>query len=107
MLHLTLSNLASFNSVQSRSTEPLQLIFADLWGPSHVNSTQGSTYYLSILDDFSQFPWIFPLSSKSAALPVFIKFKTFIEKHLQKSIKVVQTDWGGEFRSFSSLLNTS
>ena len=51
--------------------------------------------------------WIFPLSSKSDALTLFAKFKIFIEKHLQKSIKTVQTEWGGEFRSFSSLLNNS
>ena len=38
---------------------------------------------------------------------MFVKFNIFIEKHLQKSIKTVQTDWGGEFRSFSSLLNNS
>ena len=81
-----------FNSVQTKTTEPLQLLYADLWGPSHVTSTQGYVYYLSILDDFSRFTWIFPLSSKSDALTIFAKFKTFIEKQLQKSIKVVQTD---------------
>ena len=38
---------------------------------------------------------------------MFKNFKTFIEKHLQLAIKTVQTDWGREFRSFSSLLTTS
>ncbi|KAH9684881.1 retrovirus-related pol polyprotein from transposon RE1 [Citrus sinensis] len=98
------NHMLHFNSVQTKTIEPLQLLYANLWGPSHVTSTQGYVYYLSILDDFSRFTWIFPLSSKSDALTVFAKFKTFIEKQLQKSIKVVQTDWGGEFRSFSSLL---
>ena len=96
-----------FNYVQTTSTAPLQLLYADLWGPSHVVSSQGYTYYMSILDDFSRFTWIFPLSAESDALPVFVSFKIFIEKHLQRSIKIVQTDWGGEFRSFFSLLNNS
>ena len=60
---------------------------------------------MSILDNFSIFTWIFLLRAKSDALPVFVSFKNFIEKHLQRNIKVVQTDWGGEFKSFSSLLN--
>ena len=96
-----------FNSVKTISTTLLQLLYADLWGPSHVVSSQGYTYYMSILDDFSTFTWIFPLSAKSNVLPVFVSFKNFIEKHLQRNIKVVQTYWGGEFKSFSSLLNNS
>ncbi|KAK9184805.1 hypothetical protein WN943_025156 [Citrus x changshan-huyou] len=101
------NHMLHFDSVETKTSAPLQLIYADLWGPSHVCSTQGYTYYLSILDDYSRFTWIFPLSAKSDALEVFKNFKTFIEKHLQLAIKTVQTDWGREFRSFSSLLTTS
>ena len=93
-----------FDSVETKTLAPLQLIYADLWGPSHVCSTQGYNYYLSILDDYSRFTWIFPLSAKSDALEVFTNFKIFIEKHLQLPIKTVQTDWGEEFITFSSLL---
>lgn len=62
---------------------------------------------MSILDDYSIFTWIFPLTTKSYALPVFTTFKTFIEQHLNRKIKTVQTGWGGEFRSFSSLILSS
>lgn len=99
------SHLLHFDSVPTKTVEPLQLLYADLWGPSHVTSTQGYSYYLSILDDFSRFTWIFPLTAKSDALQVFINFKNFIEKHLHRHIKTVQTDWGGEFRSFSIYLD--
>ena len=101
------NHMLHFNYVQTTSTTLLQLLYADLCGPSHIVSSQGYTYYMSILDDFNRFTWIFPLSAKSDALPVFSSFKNFIGKHLQRSIKVVQTDWGGEFRSFSSILNNS
>ena len=94
------NHMLHFNFVQTKSTKPLQLLYADLWGPSHVTSTQGYAYYLSILDDFSRFTWIFSLNSNSNALTVFVKFKTFIEKHLQKNIKTVQTNWGGNSDHF-------
>lgn len=71
-----------FDSVEAKTSAPLQVIYADLWGPSHVCSTQGYNYYLSILDDYSRFTRIFPLSAKSDALEVFTNFKIFIEKHL-------------------------
>ncbi|KAH9680638.1 retrovirus-related pol polyprotein from transposon RE1 [Citrus sinensis] len=101
------NHMLHFNSVETKTTLPLQLIYADLWGPSHTFSTQGYKYYLSILDDFSRFTWIFPLSAKSDAIEVFSNFKLFIENHLQLKIKTVQTDWGGEFRTFTSLLKAS
>ena len=97
-------HLLHFDSVPTQTTESPQLLYVDLWGLSHVTSTQGYSYYLSILDDFSKFTWIFPLNTKFDALQVFITFKSFIEKHLYKHIKTIQTDWGGEFRSFSTYL---
>lgn len=81
-----------FNSVEIKTIALLQLIYANLWGPSHISSTKGYNYYISILDDFSRFTWIFPLSAKSDALKVFSNFKLFIEKHLQHQIKIDQTD---------------
>ena len=101
------SHLLHFDSVATKTTEPLQLLYADLWGPSHVTSTQDYSYYLSILDDFSRFTWIFPLAAKSDALQVFQTFKSFIEKFLNRNIKTVQTNWGCEFRSFSTYIAQS
>ena len=42
------SHLLHFGSVPTKTTTPLQLIYADLWGLSHVASTQSYLYYLSI-----------------------------------------------------------
>jgi len=45
---------------------PLELIFTDLWGPSHVTSYAGYTYYVFFIDAFSRYrccqmamPWWF------------------------------------------------
>ena len=63
------SHLLHFGSIPTKTIVLLQLIYADLWRLSHVASTQGYIYYLSILDDFSIFTWIFPF------LPNLMHFK--------------------------------
>lgn len=83
---------------------PLELVYCDLWGPSPQPSTQGFTYYISFVDAFSKFTWLYLLKSKAEALGVFKQFKSLVELQLGFSIKAVQTDWGGEFRPFNKFL---
>ncbi|KAL3838972.1 hypothetical protein ACJIZ3_023563 [Penstemon smallii] len=87
-----------------RSSAPLQLLFADVWGPSPVLSRGGYKYYLSIVDDFSRFCWCFPLKCKSDVVDTFLLFKKNIEILLNAKICALQSDWGGEFRSLQKVL---
>lgn len=48
--------------------------------------------------------WIYFLKRKSEAFAAFVKFKAMVELQLGTKIKVIQSDWGGEFRAFSTLL---
>lgn len=57
------------------SNTPLQLVHSDVWGPSPVTSVSGFRYYVSLVDDFSKYTWIFPLVSKS---DVSIVVKMFV-----------------------------
>ncbi|KAH9744520.1 retrovirus-related pol polyprotein from transposon RE1 [Citrus sinensis] len=93
-------HMQHFPSIETSTTQPLELLHADLWGPAPISSSQGYHYYLSIIDDYTRFTWIFPLTAKSNTLSVFTNFKNMIENSLEKKIKCLQTDWGGEFRSF-------
>lgn len=95
-----------FKLSDSKATSPLQLIHTDLRGPSPVQSNSRYQYYIQFLDDFSRYSWIYPLKNKSEAFPIFLQFKKLVEKQLEKSIKVVQSDWGGEYRSFANFLQT-
>ena len=44
----------------SVSTAPLQLIFSDVWGPAPTSIGRFS-YYVSFIDDYSKFTWIYLL----------------------------------------------
>ena len=60
---------------------------------------------MRFVDDFSRFTWIFPLKTKDETLVVFRIFKKQIEKQLDRFIKCIQSDWGGEYRSFINFLH--
>jgi histone deacetylase 1/2 len=64
----------------------------------------GYSYYISFVDAFSKFTWIYLLKSKFDALIVFKQFKAMVELQLGHPLKVLHTDWGGEFRPFTTYL---
>lgn len=85
-------------------SHPLELIFCDLWGPAPMVSSMGYKYYISFVDAFSRYTWIYFLKVKSDALSIFTQFQKLVENQFNCKIKAVQSDWGGEFRPFSQYL---
>lgn len=85
--------------------QPFELVVCDLWGPAPIQSLGGYTYFLTCIDAYSRFVWVFPLRLKSDTLTQFVQFKTMVELQFNCKIKVVQSDGGGEFRSFPKYLN--
>ncbi|KAH9800494.1 retrovirus-related pol polyprotein from transposon RE1 [Citrus sinensis] len=88
-LSVAYSKSVDYNILHKRmdttTIQPLELLHADLWGPAPLLSSQGYHYYLSILDDFTRFTWIFTLVTKSQALQTFIEFQHMIEKYQSTS----------------------
>ena len=56
-------------------------------------------YYLLIVDDFSRYSWIFPMKQKSEVFGIFVQFKSKVENMLNCTIKTIQCDEGGEYKS--------
>jgi histone deacetylase 1/2 len=52
------------------STMPLELIHSNVWGPA-IASSGGFKYYVSLIDDYSRFCWIYLLKHKSDVEQVF------------------------------------
>jgi hypothetical protein len=94
-----------FPSSSTRVTSPLQLIFSDVWGPAPVYSRNGFRYYVSFLDAFSRYTWVYPISCKSDVLSIFKKFQVYVERYFESKIKALQSDWGGEYRSLNKYLS--
>ena len=62
----------------SVSTKPLQLIFSDVWGPAPT-SVGRHQYYVSFIDDFSKYTWIYLLKKCSDVFQVFHNFQARVE----------------------------
>lgn len=65
-----------FYSTGIKTKSPLELVHTDLWGPTPLSSLNGYRYYISFVDDYSRYCWIFPLTLKSEALDTFKFFQT-------------------------------
>jgi hypothetical protein len=90
----------------SMSTGRLDLLFMDVWGPAPLYSYNNKRYFLCVVDDFSHYSWVFPLTCKSNVITMFTNFKRLVENLFGHSIKSVQTNVGGEFLHVQKLLKS-
>jgi histone deacetylase 1/2 len=90
------SHQLSYTASERISTMPLELIHSDVLGPS-IASSGGYKYYVSFIDDYSRFCWIYLLKHMSDVEQVFYAFQAHVERLLDGKIKAVQSDWGGEY----------
>lgn len=93
----------------SRSTpykDPLSLVFADIWDPAPLLSSQGFRYNVNFVDAKSNFNWAFPLQYKSQVEETFKKFKRLVEAQCGYSIKSFQSDNALEFKKMAPMLES-
>ncbi|KAJ9550796.1 hypothetical protein OSB04_014841 [Centaurea solstitialis] len=95
-----------FSISLSRAAAPFDLVYMDVWGPSPKFSIDGFRYFLLVVDDYSRFSWIFCLKSKDEVVSNFAYFQSLIRTQYNSTIKVVQTDGGGEFKPLSPILKS-
>ncbi|CAA0831778.1 Unknown protein, partial [Striga hermonthica] len=86
-------------------TQQLGLVHSDLCGPMSVHARGGFEYFVTFIDDYSRYGYIFLLHRKSEYFEKFLEYKAVVEKKLGKSIKSLRSDCGGkylsnEFRSY-------
>ena len=105
--HLGKSCKLPFPISGTQYTRSLQLVHFDLWGPSPSISTITFRYYVTFIDAYSGFIWIYFLKNKFKVFHVFQHFKTQAELHLNCRLKTLSTDWGGECHSLRTLLQNS
>jgi hypothetical protein len=94
-----------FPTSSSIFTRPLELLFSEVWGPSPVVSSNGNKYYVTFIDAFSKFTWLFPIQCKFDVFSVFNKFLLMVERLFNTKIQQVQTNWGREFRSLNTFFH--
>jgi histone deacetylase 1/2 len=80
----------------SVSTVPFEQVFSYVWGPAPA-SIGRHQYYVSFIDDYSKFTWIYLLKKRCDVYQVFLNFQQLVERKFNRKIVTMQTDWGGEY----------
>ena len=86
-----------FSLNTTHSAHIFDLIHMDIWGPCSIISMHGHRYFITIIDDFSHFTWIFSMQNKSEVRANVVSFISYVENHFQTKIKSIRTGNGVEF----------
>ena len=83
------------------SNKPLQLVYSDVWGPTQ-KSIDGYAYYVTFIDHYSKYVWLYPMKQKSDTHDLFIHFQKLVENYFHTRIVSVFTDNGGEYQKLKN-----
>ena len=86
------SKVLPFPHHASRASQCFELIHSDVWGIAPVVSQAHYKYFVTFIDDFSHFTWVYFLRAKGEAFSVFQRFLTLLETQFSASIKVLRSD---------------
>ena len=70
-----------------RSKKPLQLVHSDVYGPLIVQARGGYEYFVTFIDDYSRYSYIYLMHKKFETFGKFKEFMEKAEKRLGKSLK--------------------
>jgi histone deacetylase 1/2 len=72
--HLAKSHQLPYPISTSVSTAPLEHVFSDVWAPAPL-SVGKHAYYVSFIDDFNKFTWIYLLKKHFDVYQAFINYQ--------------------------------
>ena len=81
----------------TRSTQLLEIIYTDICGPFDTPSFGGEKYFITFIDDFSCYGYVYLLNEKSQAVNALEVFVKEVERQLDRKVKIVRSDRGGEY----------
>ncbi|MCQ7012838.1 DDE-type integrase/transposase/recombinase, partial [Clostridioides difficile] len=88
-----------FKAKGYRAKDVLELVHSDLCGPMTIQARGGYEYFVTFIDDYSRYGYIYLMRRKSECFGKFKEFKAEVENRQGKSIKSLRSDRGGEYLS--------
>ena len=82
-----------------KATHPLELVHSDICGPMNVKACHGASYFLTFIDDYSRFSYVYLISHRFEALDCFKCFMAEVENLKERNLKVFRTNKGREYLS--------
>lgn len=110
--HCTVCPLAKqsklpFQLRNTNSKSVFDLLHCDIWEPYKVPTYDGKKYFVTVIDDYTRYTWVFLIHSKSGTIVVLRDFLTKTQNVFSTTVKVIRIDNGSEFCSneFQQLLS--
>ena len=88
-----------FFLVRYKSQELLELVHSDICGPLSTKTYNNKEYFITFIDDYSKFAYVYLISAKSETFDYFRKYRMEVERQLGRNVKVLRTDRGGKNNS--------
>ena len=82
-----------------RATQPLKLIHSNICGPMNIKAHHGASYFLTFIDDYTQYGYVQLIADRYEALDCFKHFVAEVKNQHEKSLKALRTDRGREYLS--------
>nr|AAX96807.1 retrotransposon protein, putative, Ty1-copia sub-class [Oryza sativa Japonica Group]ABA92798.1 retrotransposon protein, putative, Ty1-copia subclass [Oryza sativa Japonica Group] len=86
-------------AAEERNLAPLELLHSDLCEMNGVLTKGEKRYFMTLIDDATRFCYVYLLKTKDEALDYFKIYKAEVENQLDRKIKRLRSDRGGEFFS--------
>jgi transposase InsO family protein len=86
------------SGVSYRAKAPLEIVHTYLCVSIQTPSLTGCDYSMTFIDDFSRKTWLYLLKHMFEAFDVFKKFKSMVESESGRTIKILRSDRGGEYK---------
>ena len=83
-----------------RADDLLGIIHTDVCGPMSVSTHNGYRYFVTFTEDLSRYGYIYLMKHKSETFDKFKEFQREVENQLNKKIKHIRSDRGGEYLSY-------
>lgn len=75
----------------------LEIVHTDICGPFDSTSFGREKYFITFIDDFSRYCYIYLLHEKSQAVDALEVYIIEVERQLDRKVEVVKSDRGGEY----------
>jgi hypothetical protein len=70
-----------------QSASVLEIIHTDIYGPFNVRTVDGFDSFITLMNDYLRYGYIYPIKERSEALDKFKIFKSEVENQLDKRLR--------------------
>ena len=78
-----------FNAKANRANDLLELMHSDVCGPMPTQAKGGYEYFITFIDDYSRFGYVYLMKRKAEAFEKFKEFRAEVENQFGKHIKSI------------------